>query len=435
MEGMVKLIGESPGPNSTDLADPAVLSGHDIVCLAHEPWHGPWKTYQQIMSLLAETNRVLYVGPPASLRDAARGLFSRRRRPILERVSGSLLVYHEPRLLAQSNVYRPAARQLNWVTGRLRLEHVRWMARRRGFVTPILWVFDPMMAHAVGTFGEKLLIYHVLDNYAEFTDPNAKVLRAAVSNSEDRLLQQADIVVAVSQRLHQWCLQRNPNSFLVPNGVNYEQFQARVADKRGIPPDMVSIPRPVIGHVGVIQSDLDLSLLWQISFEHPEWSLVFVGPREPGSVWPEFDALFSRPNVHYLGSKRVEDLPAYIGGCDVCIMPYHPEKPTVPDSDSIKLYEYLACGRPIVSADIPSARRFAPLVRIASDPVDFVRYVEDSLKEDPHLSELRTAVAGEHSWRRRVSTLSQLIVSHMAFEHSSRQRGDGIGRVAEGARP
>jgi glycosyltransferase involved in cell wall biosynthesis len=405
-------------------AEPAVLSGHDIVCLAHEPWHGPWKTYQQVMSLLAETNRVLYVGPPAPLRDAARGLLSRNRRPILERVGPRLLVYHEPRFLAKPNMRRPVARQLNWISERLRLAHVRWLLRRRGFINPILWIFDPMMAHAVGTFGEQLVVYHVLDNYMEFTDPNATGLRATVSQNEERMLRRADVVVAVSDRLHQWCLQRNPNSFLVPNGVNYEMFHARAA-KKEVPSDMESIPRPVIGHVGVIQSDLDLSLVWQMSFEHPEWSLVFVGPQEPGGRWPEFDALLSRPNVYYLGCKRVEDVPAYIGRCDVCIMPYHPEKPTVPDSDSIKLYEYLACGRPVVSADIPSVRRFAPLVRIANDPASFIRHIEESLTEDPHLSELRQAAAGEHSWRRRVATLSRLIVSQPSLESSTKRQRHG----------
>jgi hypothetical protein len=155
------------------------------------------------MSILAETNRVLYVGPAVSLREAATGLVSRvRRPPILERVSPNLFVYHEPRLFARANNRWPGAQQLNQVTARLRLAHARWLARRCGFNAPILWVYDPMMAPAVGTFGEKLLVYHVLDNYVEFVDPRAAPLRATISRNEERMLRWADVVVAVSDRLY-----------------------------------------------------------------------------------------------------------------------------------------------------------------------------------------------------------------------------------------
>jgi glycosyltransferase involved in cell wall biosynthesis len=167
--------------------------------------------------------------------------------------------------------------------------------------------------------------------------------------------------------------------------------------------------------------------------EHPEWSLVFVGPQE-SSEFPEFDALVSRPNVYYLGCKRASDVPAYIGCCDVCILPYHAANATVLDTDSVKLYEYLACGRPVVSVDVLSATRFAPLVRIANDPSSFIQNVEESLAENPRLVERRKAVARQHSWRRRVATLSQLIVSQLA-RGSSRDRQQAGAPAASGARP
>jgi hypothetical protein len=204
----------------------------------------------------------------------------------------------------------------------------------------------------------------------------------------------------------------NSNSYVVPNGVNYELFLARANDGE-IPADIRSIPRPVIGHVGAIQWDLDFALLHKMASAHPEWSLVFVGPRESGDS-PEFDALVSRPNVYYLGCKRASEVPAYISCCDVCILPYHAANATVLDTDSVKLYEYLACGRPVVSVDVPSARRFEPLVRIAGDSSSFIRSVEESLAEDVRLVERRKAAARQHSWRQRVVTLSQLIVSRLA---------------------
>ena len=400
---------------TTDLRTLDVLSGQNIVCLAHEPWHGPWKTYQQIMSLLATKNRVLYVGPPASLREGVTGLVRRAtRRPLLECVTPTLFVYHEPRLLGRANNRRPIARHLNGVTTGLRLSQARWLARWCGLAAPILWVFDPMMSRAVGTFGERLVVYHVLDNYAEFIDRNATALRAAMHHNEERMLKRADVVVAVSDSLHQRCLQHNLSSFLVPNGVNTEMFRASTM-KGVVPADLRRLPRPIIGYVGAIQPIVDYSLLHRMSIERPEWSLVLAGPQDlDGAAQAALDTLCSRPNVHYLGCKPVGEVPTYIGACDVCLMPYHPGKSTVPDSDSIKLYEYLACGRPVVSVDVPSAARFSPLVRIARDGDEFIKGVEESLAEGPRFVEARKLVASEHSWQQRVATLSQILTPLLA---------------------
>lgn len=384
-----------------------------MICLVHEPWHGPWKLYQQVMSLLARSNRVLYVGPPRSLREAAHSLGRKTGgHPNLERVTDALAVYHEPVLYAKAGPTHPWSRPFNWITGRLRLRQVRRLAKREGMLAPILWIFDPMMASAVGTFGEKLLVYYVVDNYVEFIDPRATRLRAAVAANDGRLLARADLVFTVSESLRQRCAGRNPRTFLVPNGVDYDRFQTTIAT-HGLPRDMQGIPRPILGHVGVIQGDLDLALLERLATQYPQWSLVFVGPAELVTERPRFHALLARPNVYYLGSKPVKDVPLYINGCDVCLMPYSVTKPTVSDYDSIKLYEYLACGRPVVSTNVPSARRFSPLVRIATDGEEFVAQVKSSLEEDPGWADARRREASRHSWQRRVAALSETIVQMM----------------------
>ena len=391
----------------------AIFSGEDIICLAHEPWHGPWKTYQQVMSLLARSNRVLYVGPPVSLRtgfDAMRG--RTKRYPIVERVTDGISVYHEPALCTKAREDRSWSRLFNWSTEGLRLAHVRWLARRHGMHSPILWVFDAMRAHAVGTFREKLVVYQVLDNYVEFFHPEAYSLRAAMASNEAKMLARADVVFAVSESLHQRCARANPHSFLVPNGVDYDLFQATIANSQ-IPPDMRLISGPVIGYVGSIQPHIDFSILERLAMEHPKWSLVLVGPEGLGNDRSRFEALLGRPNVHYLGCKAVKDVPVYINSCDVCLMPYGVAISTVPDCDSIKLYEYLACGKPIVSTDFPSIRRVNHLVRIARDDSEFIKYVGESLVEEAGRQIERKATAKEHSWQRRVDVISEVIRSRL----------------------
>jgi glycosyltransferase involved in cell wall biosynthesis len=390
-----------------------MLVGEDIVCLAHEPWHGPWKTYHQIMALLAESNRVLYVGPPRPLRGALGGLVGGGGRPTYERVTDMLTVYHEPWLLARARGDRLWSGPFNRTTTRLRLAQVRWLARKHGMHSPILWVFDPSTASAVGTFREKLVIFYMLDNYVEFFPHEATAARAAMTRNEATMLAKADLVFAVSEGLYRRCLRVNPRSFLVPNGVDYDRFQATTADGEA-PPDMRAICRPILGYVGALQSDLNFPLLERLAAECPQWSMVFVGPDELGRDRQRFQALIARPNVHYLGAKTVSEVPKYIDACDVCMMPNDIGSSTVPDCDSIKLYEYLACGRPIVSTDVPSVRRFGSLVRIAHSHVEFIEQVEEALREDPRIRDERKAVAREHSWQRRVELMSRVITSRLS---------------------
>jgi glycosyltransferase involved in cell wall biosynthesis len=350
-----------------------------------------------------------------------RGLLARAPRPpVLERVplpSGApragLFVYHEPRLLARPRPTRLLGAQAGRLTSRLRLAHVRRLARRLGMRAPLLWIFDPTQADAIGMFRAKLVIYHVLDNYLEFFDPSAVSARAAMATGERRMLAQADVVFTVSEPLRARCAEVNRHACLVPNGVDYDRFQAAIA-RGDVPAGMRSVPRPILGYVGAIQPTIDFALLERLADARPAWSLALVGPEELGADRPRLNALAARPNVFVLGCQPVEDVPRYIHACDVCLMPDRADGPTVADSDSIKLYEYLACGRPVVCTDTPAARRFAPLVRVARDPAEFIALARESLAEPPEWAARRKAAAREHSWQRRVEVVSDVVRRRLA---------------------
>jgi glycosyltransferase involved in cell wall biosynthesis len=293
--------------------------------------------------------------------------------------------------------------------------HLRRVARRLGFRSPILWVFDPMLVHAVGKFAEKFVVYHVIDNYVEYRPAGAVRARQVVARNEQAMLGAADVVFAVSQTLHQRCLQRNPNSFLVPNAVDYEQFQQALTDA-AVPADVQKIPKPVIGYVGHIQPSLNFPLLQRMADDHPEWSLMLVGPEELGRERSQLDALLKRPNVFYLGFKPVRDVPHYIKCCDVCIMPDDERN----DGDRLKLYEYFACGRPVVTTnDDASVRRFKPLVRIAQDESDFIDGILQSLGEERALATTRMAIARDNSWATRIHAISQATNERLSFSEPS----------------
>ena len=327
------------------------------------------------------------------------------RAPILERMNHNLSIYNEPRLLARSRVFP----ELNWVTSRLRMMHVRLLARRFLGDSPILWVFNPHVAPFLKGFRSRLLIYHMIDDYRTYFPASAVWMREITAERERRLLKEADIVFAVSEMLHQRALARNRNSFLVPNGVAYEVFESAAASSE-VPPDLRCIPRPIIGYVGVIEPMMDFDLLDELTARHPFWSFVFVGPAELGIHAEKFDALLRRRNVYYLGPKSVSVVPHYIKSCDVCIMPDRERA----GSDSLKLYEYLACGRPVVALDNPSARRFNGLVEIVLDRKHFAAAISKCLSEAKGLSELRIEEARGHSWRRRVEGMRKLLQKRLS---------------------
>jgi len=384
----------------------ALLSGENILCFALRQWQGAWKNNQQIMSRLSESNRILYIGPPAPLKEAARKMISGEpRRPILERISGNLAVYNEPRLLARSHMFP----QANWATSRLRMMHVRWLGQRLLGDSPILWVFDPLAGPLLRRFKTKLFVYHMIDDYQAYFPASARRMRDFSAKWEERMLEEADVVFAVSEALHERALTLNRNSYLVPNGVDYELFQSALENPE-LPSDMRSIRRPIIGYVGFIQPTMDFDLLDGLAAEHPFWSFVLVGPTELGVHTEKFHSLLRRPNVHYLGPKPTSAVPSYVKSCDVCLMPDRERG----GSDNLKLYEYLACGRPVVALDSPAVRRFDDLLEIARDKKEFAAAIDRSLGESRELSELRMRAARAHSWRNRVEAVGKPVRDRLA---------------------
>ena len=120
------------------------------------------------------------------------------------------------------------------------------------------------------------------------------------------------------------------------------------------------------------------------------------------------------PNVHFLGQKPVELLPRYVAACQVCLMPYKINEWTR-HIDPLKMYEYLAAGKPVVSTDIPSARSFAPPVRIAHDTAEFVSAIEATLKETGSAQQkARRQLAAQHDWDLRVAAISEHIQAAMS---------------------
>jgi glycosyltransferase involved in cell wall biosynthesis len=175
---------------------------------------------------------------------------------------------------------------------------------------------------------------------------------------------------------------------------------------------MLKIKKPILGFLGTIQYWIDFDLIRFIAFKNPGWSIVMIGPI--GRL-AEIEKIKSLPNVYLLGRKPYQEVPNYVKAFDVCLNPYKIDEVSKSCSP-LKLYEYLASGKPIVSVDMPEARKFKNLIEIGLDYEDFLEKIQkvlDCLPEDKAKIEMRIREAEKHSWDSRFLELEKILEKYL----------------------
>jgi glycosyltransferase involved in cell wall biosynthesis len=319
------------------------------------------------------------------------------------------------------HVYRPPRSAP--VSGREPLKTLFDARRRRslleamarvGMCRPIVWLCRPWQHDVIGRYNERLLLYHVVDEYAAYETGYLQQVghgrQLAMKAMERHLLREADLVIVTSSALLDAKQFLNPHTYLVRNGADTASFGAAVDSGEPPPADIAALPHPVIGIAGVVTEKIDLPLLREVALARPEWSLAFMGPVILRFGQEELTPM-DLPNVHFLGHKPVQMLPRYVAACQVCLMPYKINEWTR-NIDPLKMYEYLAAGKPVVSTNIPSTRDFVPPLRIAHDARGFVSAIEEALAETSASEEqaLRS-LAARHDWNERVEEVSEHIAT------------------------
>ncbi|MFH1277371.1 MAG: glycosyltransferase [Candidatus Eisenbacteria bacterium] len=383
------------------------LEGANIVCIASANWEAElWTNSQHLMSRLARKNRVLFVEslglrrPMARWRDLHRiGGRVRNWTRGVRRVSDSLYVY-SPLVLPLYN--RPWVRRLNYWILRTGLGRI---ARARGFRDPILWTFLPTSSDLVGHLGESLSIYHCVDEYGA----NPGVPAREIQEMERSLLGKSDLVFTTSKSLYEGKRRYNGNTFYLPNVADADHFMKAGEAETEVPEAILNLPRPVVGFVGALSDyKVDFQLLMHIARARPGWTLALVGPVWPGSKRDEVDALEAMPNVRFFGARPYEDLPGYLKGFDVCLIPFAVNETTV-NVFPMKFHEFMATGKPVVVTDLPSLAEFREYCRTPSTPDGFVRALDESLAEGGRGAEERVAVARRNTWEVRLEQVAKIV--------------------------
>jgi glycosyltransferase involved in cell wall biosynthesis len=278
-----------------------------------------------------------------------------------------------------------------------------WM-KELGLRNPLFWIYTPFSASVLNGSGVDA-VYECVD---EFRAARGLVNPRVVGEMEDDLLRKVRMTIVTQENLLSHRAALCSNTFCVPNGADLAPFRDAALGKTRVPDDLARLPQPRLGFVGHIHYWIDLKLIRFLAEQRPNWSVVLVGPASPMAQMSEVKGL---PNIHLLGRKPQNEIAAYIQGFDCCLNPYMTGA-LADHCSPLKLYEYLASGKPVVSTEMPEARKFPGLVDVASTYGEFLRQCEARIEEPPLDSvqlEARLAVAAPHSWSARFAEINRLL--------------------------
>lgn len=384
------------------------LAQRGIVAFADVGWTGTWYSRHQILSRLSRRFPVVIAAQPVPIREALGELGKRRALERVAAVQGTLWSYRAPAWLPL--VYRPAAagRALQDLQG----AHLRASVRGLGFRDPIAYAWNPAFADSVDAFGARTVVYHCYDKFNAYQGAPVEL----VDEQEGRIVRKAELVIASSRSLAADLAERfSVDSVQLPHGVDFEWFDALAANSPE-PADLAAIRGPRIGYIARLDERFDTESLEAIARARPDWSLVVIGDAafQHAESRARFEAFARLPNVHALGGRPRESIPAYTKGLDVCLLSYKTEN-WGRFVQPIKAYEYLAIGKPIVSTRIEAVLDFGGLVRVADSPQGWIEQIEAALAErGPEWQERRRDYARANTWDRRVEELVALFESRLA---------------------
>jgi glycosyltransferase involved in cell wall biosynthesis len=303
------------------------------------------------------------------------------------------------RTLVQIPLHRFAL--VRWFNRFLIISTLRWLMWREGIRRPILWLVPPHLPFLLGRLDEQLSVYYCIDDYAAFPHVDPDAVRAM----DDETTRKADLVFVASDTLLEGKLRLNPNTHLSPHGVDVDHF-ARARDASvAVPSDIANLPRPVIGFHGLIESWIDLELVDFLATARPEWNFVLIG-----RVAVPDDQVPRRPNIHFLGKKPYDELPAYGKKFDAAIIPYRLTQQVL-HANPLKLREYLAMGTPIVAVSTPEIDKFADVVEIARSREEFLAHLDGVLAKPPNPQGVRLSMerVRSSSWHARLSEVLSVV--------------------------
>ncbi len=357
----------------------------DLICFSHLRWNFVFQRPQHLLTRFSTERRVFYVEEP----------------------NFGAEFDHNQVNQAQNNLWVVVPHLVHGgsqeeVSSRLELL-LTDLFEKHSVEKYLFWYYTPMSLEFTSSFLPEVVVYDCMDELSAF-----KFAPVSLKENEEKLFRKADLVFTGGLSLYEAKQHRHPAIYPFPSSIDKDHFsQARtvVSD----PADQLSVPHPRIGFYGVIDERMNIEMIRIVAESRPDWHFVIIGPVvkiDPNSL-PRLD------NIHYLGSKSYQELPSYLGGWDIAIIPFELNESTKFISPT-KTPEYLAAGKPVISSSIQDVVRpygEKNLVHIADTPEEFISAAVEQLnKKDlkSWLSEV-DAFLSDNSWDNTWDQMMKLI--------------------------
>jgi UDP-galactopyranose mutase len=384
-----------------------------IITFSHLRWDFVYQRPQHLLSRLAARHRVIFIEEPCGVSEAPDWQVSRPEPNVL---------VCRPRTPSEAPGF--ADEQIPYLR-----KLVRQLIEQEHLEDYVLWFYTPMALPLVDDLSPLAVIYDCMDELSAFLNAPPQLL-----SREAGLLQIADAVFTGGPSLYRAKKDRHPNAHCFPSSVDAKHFAA-AANGMTEADDQALLPHPRLGFFGVIDERLDVPLVRAMAEAHPEWQIVLVGP-----VVKIDPAMLPRnPNIHYYGQRSYQQLPSYLKGWDVCLLPFARNQSTKYISPT-KTLEYMAAGKMIVTTPIADVvEPYGQLVYAGATPEEFIAACERALAAGPAERAVRQAgmrsVLSRTSWDATAARMHELIGEAIAARKRQRPGRSSAHTVIVGAGP
>ncbi|MEP6467511.1 MAG: glycosyltransferase [Parafilimonas sp.] len=395
------------------------IRGKDILIIGLQPWYYDiGSNCKDIATRLSKYNRILYVNKPLN------------RKTWLSKQKDEGVKLHYDIIKNKRNKIQNIGKNMWQLFPESIIESINWLPSTSVF-KQINYINNKRLANDIQAALDQL----EFDDFILFNDNdiyNGFYLKELLSPSlyiyycrdylrgydywkkhsdvlEPELIKKSDAAVTNSEFYAAYCQRHNASSYYIGQGCNIDLFDGKEYET---PIDLKDIGYPIIGYAGTLDADrLDENIIASIAETYSRFNIVLVGPEYKNF---ENTILHNFDNVHFLGRKALEELPAYVNAFDVCINP-QVKNAITKGNYPLKIDEYLAMGKPVVATRTEAMRMFEPYTYLSDSPLEFVSLVKKALTENNEdLSDERKAFARTHTWEKSLEELGKVINKHLS---------------------
>ena len=361
-----------------------LITEHAIICFSHLRWNLVYQRPHHLMTRFATLSTVFYIEEPVFTTESD-------HYDLVYRANVAVVT---PRLADAPNDKS--------IPSRIK-DILRDLFRSQAITKYIFWYYTPMALTFSEEFKPALVIYDCMDELAAF-----RFAPPELNELEVKLFQNADLVFTGGYSLYERKKEYHHNIYPLPSSIDADHFTL-AKQTMAKPADQNGISHPRFGFYGVIDERFDIDLIYKVAVERPDWNFIFLGPVAKIDV----ATLPQRPNVYYLGNKTYDELPCYLAGWDIAIIPFVKNQYTEFISPT-KTPEYLAAGKPVISTsikDVVDPYGINGLVKIADTPAEFIREAKSILSHgmgEKWQQDVEQFLAG-NSWDKTWTSMLELM--------------------------